>query len=439
MTSIALEILIILLLILANGLFAMAEMAIVSARKARLQQRAESGDAGAAVALELAEEPDDFMSTVQIGITLIGVLAGAFGGATIAGELAGALRRIAFLAPYSQTISVALVVLGITYLSLVIGELAPKRFALNNAEQIASRIAPLMRRLSRIAAPVAHLLSLSAEAALRVVGVREGPDQPVSEEEIRIMLQEGTEVGVFEPLEEEMVEHIFRLGDRKVAALLTPRTEIVWIDLDDPEQEIQQKITASGHSRFPVARGELDDVLGLVLAKDLLARSLAGQPVDLRSVLRPALFVPENMPALDVLQRFREERVKIALVLDEYGGLQGMVTTDDILVAITGDIPEPGKGAGAEIYRREDGSWLLGGMLPLDEFAEALQLGDLPIKEVETLGGMVMTLLGRIPVAGDRFKWRGLTFEVLDMDGRRVDKVLVTPAQPAAPPGDTGH
>lgn len=430
MAAVATEILIIFLLILANGVLAMAEMAVVSARKARLQVRADEGDTGASVALNLANEPGDFMSTVQIGITLIGVLAGAFGGATIADQIAAGLARISVLAPYSQALSVGIVVVTITYLSLVIGELAPKRLAISDPEQIASRLARPMQRLSRIFSPLSHLLSLSAGAILRLLGVREAAQAPVTEDEIKIMLEEGTEFGVFEPLEEEMVDHVFRLGDRRVSALLTPRTEVVWIDVQDSEDEIHRKVTASGHSRFPVAQGELDNVLGVVLARDLLAQSLAGQPIDLMAIRRPAPYVPETMRAFDLLETFKAARSKIALVLDEYGGIEGLVTTDDVMEAIVGDIPGLGERAKPEAIRRDDGSWLLDGHLPLDEFGELFDVAEPPGTGIDTLGGLVMALLGRIPATGDRFEWEGLSFEVLDMDGRRVDKVLVTPPEP---------
>jgi putative hemolysin len=435
MASVSFEILVILLLILVNGFLAMAELAVVSARKARLQQHANEGDSGARAALELASDPDDFLSTVQIGITLVGVLAGAFGGATIARELATVLDNIPILSPYSQVLSMTVVVLAITYFTLVLGELAPKQLAVDNAERIASRVAPAMSTLSRIASPIAHLLSLSADATLRVLGVRPSSEPPVTEEEIRIMIAQGAQTGVFEPLEEEMVEHVFRLGDRKVSVLLTPRREIVWLDVDDPPVEVQRKITASGHSRFPVAKGSLDNVLGLVLAKDLLAQSLAGQPPDPQAVLRPAPFVPESMRALDVLERFKEAHAKIALVVDEYGGVQGLVTADDILVAIVGDIPGLGEPEEAEAFRREDGSWLLDGMLALDEFQEIFGVEAPPAAGTETLGGFAMTCLGRIPMAGDQFEWGGLRFEIVDMDDHRVDKVLVVPLNSS--PSDT--
>jgi putative hemolysin len=425
MTSIAVETVIILLLILTNGFLALAELAIVSARKARLQQRANEGDMGASAALELSNDPDGFLATVQIGITLVGVLAGAFGGATIAKELASALASIPFLARYAEAISVGLVVLTITYLTLVLGELTPKRIALLNPVQTASAIAPLMRTLSRIATPIAHFLSLSAKVVLRILGMQATDEPAVTEEEIKIMIEQGTRMGVFDPVEEEMVDHIFRLADRRVSTLQTPRTEIVWLDVDDGAEEIERKITTSGRSRLPVAEGSLDNVLGLALAKDLLAQSLEGKPLDPKSVLRPAPFVPESMRALDVLDRFREGRAKIALVVGEHGGLQGLVTTADILEAIVGDIPGLGEEDEPEAVERADGSWLLDGMLPLDEFQELLQIEEMPAEGVDTLGGFVMRRLDRIPSTGDEFEWRGLRFEVVDMDKRRVDKILV--------------
>jgi putative hemolysin len=432
MGSVALEIAIILLLILVNGVFAMAELAIVSARKARLQQRADKGDAGASAALALANEPGNFMSTVQIGITLVGVLAGAFGGATIARELAQGLQNLPLLAPYSEAVSVALVVLGITYLTLVLGELAPKQIALNDRERVAAAVAPTMRGLSRIAAPLARLLSLSADGVLRILGIRPSAAPPVTEEEIKIMIEQGTRIGVFDPVEEEMVDHVFRLGDRRVSAITTPRRDILWLDVNDPPQEIQRKVVVSGYSRFPVADGSLDNLVGLALAKDLLVQSLDGEPLDLRAALRPAALVPEAMPALDVLERFREARSKIAMVVDEYGGVLGLVTAADILEAIVGDIPGLGEEDEPEVVQRADGSWLLDGMLPLDEFGEVVGLGAVSVPGIDTLGGLVMASLGRIPTAGDRFEWKGLALEVVDMDGHRVDKVLVMPLAASA-------
>jgi len=423
----AIEILFLLLLILLNGVFAMAEIAIVSARKARLQQAAEEGDAGAQAALELANAPGRFLSTVQIGITLVGIFAGAFGGATLAEQLAAGLEKSPLLRPYSDLLSVGLVVLAITYLTLVLGELAPKRIGLANAERVAAGMARPMRQLSKIASPLVRLLTWSTETVLRLLRIRPSDERPVTEEEIRILIQQGTQTGVFAPIEKMMVEHVFRLGDQKISALFTPRTEMIWLDIDEPAEVLQRKIKA-GFSRFPVARGSLDEVLGWVLTKDLLAQSISGQDLDLASVVRPPMFVPESLPALVVLEWFKETRNKAAFVVDEYGGLQGMVTVYDILEAVVGDLPDADEPA--EVVQREDGSWLLDGRLPIAEFMDLFGIKELPGGErshYQTLGGMVMTFLRRVPTAGDLFEWNGLRFEVMDMDGRRVDKMLLTP------------
>ena len=444
MRDAVLEVLAVFLLTLCNGLLAMSEIAVLSARKARLQQRAESGDKGARVALELAGTPDRFLSTVQIGITLVGILAGALGGATIADGLGVQLGRIPLLAPYSKALSVAIVVLSITYLSLVIGELVPKRLALNNAERIAASVAVPMKRLSTISAPFVSLLSFSTKAVLRLLRVQPSTEPAVTEEEVRIMIREGTQMGIFEKAERDILEHVFRLGDRRVSALMKHRTEIVWLDIDEPEEEILKKVTTSVHSRFPVARESLDNVHGVVRAKDLLNRHLSAcgerrrttAPIDLKSMLQPPLFVPENMPALQVLERFKESRSHIALVIDEYGGVQGLVTVYDVLEAIVGDIPLKGDVFEPEVVQRKDGSWLVDGILPVDEFKEIFDIKVLPGESeghFETLGGFVMKFLGRIPTSTDTFTWRGIRFEVVDMDGLRVDKVLVVPAALSKP------
>ena len=432
MSGLTLEMLFVFLLILANGLFAMAEIAILSSRKVRLQQRANEGDLRARAALELAETPNRFLSTVQIGITLIGILAGAYGGATIAHELAAQLERISFLAPYSHAISLGVVVLGITYLSLILGELVPKRLALNSPERIACALATPMRLVAVLAFPAVRLLSLSTEVVLRLLGVQPTAEPPVTEEEIKILIEQGTQAGVFEAAEQDMVERVFRLGDRHVGVLMTPRTEIVWLDVEDSSEQIQSRITSTVHSRFLVAQGALDQVLGIVHAKDLLARSLEGQPFDLKACLRQPLFVPESMRALKVLELFKQSGTHLALVVDEYGGIEGLVTLNDILEAIVGDLPSIDEAAEPPVVQREDGSWLLDGMLPVDEVKELFQLAQLPEEETgtyQTLGGMVMSHLGRIPSAADHFEWAGLRFEVIDMDGHRVDKVLVAPVE----------
>ncbi len=432
MTVILLEILLIVLLAVANGVLAMSEIAIVSARKARLQELAEDGDRRAQIALDLANEPTRFLSTVQIGITLVGILAGAVGGATIAKELGGLLSRIPLLAPYGEAIALGIVVLAIAYLSLVIGELVPKRLALANSDRVATRVAVPMRRLSTLAGPVVRLLSASTEAVLRLLGVRPSPEPPVSEDELKIMLAEATEEGVFEPSEEDMVRRVFRLGDRRVSALMTHRTDIAWLDIVDPPQEWISIITSSGYTRFPVARESLDNILGVVQAKDLLIRKLVDGPADLKPLLSPPVFVPESAPALELLSLFRESRQSMALVIDEYGGLEGLLTVYDVLEAIVGDLPEEGEAYQPEAVERRDGSWLVDGMLPIDEFREILDIDELPGEargRFDTLGGFVMAFLGRIPSAADHFEWNDWCFEVMDMDGHRVDKILVSPAR----------
>jgi len=435
MSSVMFEAVVIFLLILTNGIFAMSEIAVVSARKTRLQQWAEAGDTRARTALELANAPNQFLATIQIGITLIGILAGAFGGATLATELAAVLDDISWLAPYSQPLSLTFVVLVITYLSLIVGELVPKRLALNNPERIAAAIARPMRALSRLAYPAVHLLGLSTEFVLRALGIRPSMEPPVTEEEIRTLIEQGTQAGMFEEAEQEMVERVFRLGDRRVSAVMTPRTEIVWLDRGASVEEIRHTITTSVHSRFLVADGSLDNVLGIVHAKDLLVHCLGAQAVDLTAALQQPLYVPESMRALRVLELFKQSGTHIALVIDEYGGIQGLVTPSDILEAIVGDLPVAGEQFEPLAVQREDGSWLLDGMLSVDEFKELFDLGHLPGEDqgvYQTLAGFIIMQLGRIPVTSDHFEWEGLRIEVVDMDGNRVDKVLVTPARHAA-------
>jgi len=425
-----LEGLVVVLLIFINGIFAMSEIAVVSARKTRLRQWAEEGNAKARAALELANNPNQFLATIQIGITLVGILAGVFGGATIARELAVILSDITWLAPYSHPLSLVLVVLVITYLSLIVGELVPKRLALNNPERLAMVIAAPMQVLSRIAYPAVHLLGLSTEFLLRALGMKPSTEPPVTEEEIRALIEQGTQAGMFEEAEQEMVERVFRLGDRRVSAVMTPRTEIVWLDREASAQEIRRTIIESVHSRFLVADGSLDNVLGVVHAKDLLAHMLGEQAVNLEATLQQPLYVPESMRALEVLELFKQSGTHIALVIDEYGGIQGLVTPSDILEAIVGDLPAAGEQVEPLAMQRADGSWLLDGMLPVDEFKDLFDLGELPGEDqgiYQTLAGFVVMQLGRIPAATDSFVWEGLKIEVMDMDGNRVDKVLVTP------------
>ena len=434
MSRIAIEILIVVLLILVNGLFAMAEIAVVSARKTRLQQQAQEGDKKAQAALELANAPNQFLATIQIGITLVGIVAGAFGGATIAEELAKVLQQVPVLAPYGEAIGVAVVVLAITYLTLVVGELVPKRLGLNNPERVAARLAPFMRTLSRLASPLVRSLSLSTDLVVRLLRVQPGQEVAVSEEEISLLLEHGTRAGVFEPGEQEMVEQVFHLGDVPIKAIMTPRMDVVWLDLDNPAEEVRSVVAKAGHSRYPVARGDLDHMLGLIYAKDLLAAGLEGRPLDLEAILRPALFMPETVTALEAVERLKENHTDAALVVDEYGGLEGLLTVDDILRAIVGDISAPGGAAEPGAVQRQDGSWLLDGMLPVEKVKELLGVDSLPHEgsDYHTLGGLAMLCLERIPSPGDRFECCGWQLEVVDMDGRRVDKILAVSQGQAA-------
>ncbi|MBF2003471.1 MAG: HlyC/CorC family transporter [Synechococcales cyanobacterium C42_A2020_086] len=431
-----LEILIIVLLILANGAFAMSEMAVVSARRARLQELAEQGDRSALAALELANSPNRFLSTVQIGITLIGILAGAFGGATLANSLDHYLEQIPALSRSSDAIAFGIVVLLITYLSLIIGELVPKRLALRTPEKIAIAMAPLMRWIAIVAGPVVHLLSLSTEAVLRLLGVDSTSNEPlVTEEEIKVLVRQGAEAGMFEAAEQDMVERVFRLGDQRVTALMTPRLEVIWLDLNDPAEVNRRKMSESRHSRFPVCQDTLDNVLGVVHVTDVLSSSLSGQPIDLATLLRQPLFIPESTPALRVLELFKQSGTHIAIVVDEYGVIQGIVTLNDVMEVIIGDVPFADQPAEEDVIRREDGSWLLDGMLPIDEVKELLDVDEFPGEDrgsYQTLGGFVITQLGHIPKSSDYFEWQKFRFEVMDMDGNRVDKVLVVPPTPEA-------
>ncbi|NLX48977.1 MAG: HlyC/CorC family transporter [Methanospirillum sp.] len=407
----------------------MSELAIVSARRHRLQVHAEAGDARAGTAIELADEPNRFLSTVQIGITVIGVLSGAYGGTVFASGLADIVARVPALAPYAQSIALAAVVLLITYLTLVIGEIVPKRLALANPEAVALRVARPMQTLSLVSAPVVALLSASTDLVLRLLGAREVPGPSVTEEEVRILLQEGTSAGVFDEEEQELVDRVFRLSDRRVASLMTPRHEIVGVDLSDQMEENIARMRESGHSYFPVYRDDLDHVVGMVSVQSLWASARPGSLPDVESAIFEPLYLPESLPALKVMAQFRGAATHVALVTDEYGSVEGLLTLHDLLESIVGTLPGT-PGDEPDAVRRDDGSWLVDGLLPVAEFRERFNLPTFPGEErgyYQTLGGFVMMHLERSPVAGDRFDLDGNTFEVLDMDGNRVDKVLYTP------------
>jgi putative hemolysin len=436
MSSVASEALLIILLILVNGVFSMSELAIVSARKVRLEQWAKEGNAKARAALRLIASPTNFLSTVQIGITLIGILSGALGGATVAQTLQQSFDTVPLLQPYSKTLSFTIVVGIITYLSLVVGELVPKRLAMSNAEQIACAVAPPMRFLANIGTPVVFLLSISTEALLGLLGIQVTEESQVTEEEIKVMIAQGAESGMFEEAEHDMVERVFRLGDRPIKSLMTPRTEIDWLDVDAPFEETQREVLNSGHSRFPVARENLDNCVGIVEIKEFLNASLKGEQIDLVKVSSPPLYVAETASALSVLEQFKQSGDRVAMVTDEYGGVEGIVTLTDLLEAIVGDLPSSDRQGDPDAMQREDGSWLIDGMISSDRLREILEVEELPFEKehnYHTLGGLMMTYLRHIPMVGEHFTWDRMRFEVVDMDGNRVDKVLVNISPPLPP------
>ena len=430
--SIGFEILIIALLILGNGIFALSEMAVITARKSRLQDWVKKGNSRAKVALELAQTPNRLLSSVQIGITSIGILAGVFAGRGVAERTADYLQSLPLVGMYHQQIGLGLVVLIITFFSLVIGELVPKRLAMRHPEMIATWVALPLRLFARVSAPMVHLLSVSTEIVCRLFGKAQSEEPPVTEEEITTLVQQGTEAGVFEEKAEDMVEAVLRLGDKSARSLMTPRTQIAWLDLENSMEQIRTKISASGRSRFPVAAGSLDKVTGIVQAKDMLALTLANKPIDLNTLMQEPLFVPRTVSALELLESFKKSNKHIALVVDEYGGIEGLLTHHDILEAIAGDIPIGEKPVDPKAVKRHDGSWLLDGMLSVDEFKEIFHVETLPGEKrdaYQTLGGFVFTQMGRVPSVAESFEWHGLRFEIVDMDGKRIDKVLVMATQ----------
>lgn len=428
--SIGNELLMIFILILVNAVLAMSEAALVASRKARLQQQVGEGNKSSALAIKLIEDPNIFLSTIQIGITLIGVLAGAVGGATIAESLAAILHNIPYISEYSTSIALGIVVLSITILTIWLGELVPKRLGLNSPEKIAQVVAGPMLFLSAVFSPFIKLMSGATNFVLRLMGVNPSTEPPITEEELQVLIDQGTQAGVFEESEQDMVEGVFSLGDQRVYSLMTPRTEIVWLDINDTLEEIRQKIAECPYSRFPVRQDTLESIVGIVKSRDLLVASLFGNEIKLKEFVKPAFYIPETMFASRALEILKEKNTELLLVVDEFGGVQGLLTINDILEEIVGEM----EGAEPQATQRQDGSWLLDGMLEIDEFKEIFDLNSLPHEdEYETLSGFVMTSLGRMPQATDNFEWNNFRFEVMDMDGRRVDKVLVTalPLPPA--------
>jgi putative hemolysin len=421
--SLTTEIILILVIILVNALFVLSESSVASSRKARLQQRLNEGDRRANTVLKLIEDPNLFLATVQIGITFVSVFVGAVAGARLSQPFSTLLAGIPALTPYAESLALGLVILATTFVILVLGELVPKRIALHNPERIATLLAGPMIIVSGLFKPFVWILGRITDFVLKLLGIQPGMEPPVTEEEIQLLIDQGTQAGVFEEAEHDMVEGVFSLADQRVYSLMTPRPDIIWIDIEDSPEEIRQKIAESDVSRFPVRQGSLDTIVGIVKARDLLVPSLNGEPIVLKNLLRPAFFVPETMFASKALEILKEKGTDLLLVIDEFGALQGLLTINDILEEIVGEmeVDEP------QATQRQDGSWLLDGMLEVDEFKEIFDLPGLPHEdEYETLSGFVMVSLGRVPKPTDRFEWHGLRFEVMDMDGRRVDKVLVT-------------
>jgi putative hemolysin len=428
MNSVLLEILIILLLILLNGLFALAEIAILSARRARLLQLEAQGVRGAKAALSLSEQSTRFLSTIQSGITLIGVLAGAFGGATLADEVNTLLELVLPGWSYNQALSVFLVVALITYLSLVIGELVPKQLALINPERFATAVAPLIQVIAVITSPFVRILSISTRAIMRLISVRSERAASISETDILYILEQGAREGIFFEDEREMVEQVLDLDTRSIRTVMTPRIEIDWLDLEDPRNDIRSFVIANPQAAYPAARGSLDDVVGVIRAEDLLSQCLQGDPVNLLEILQPPLFVPESNSVLNVLQQMRNNRAHVAFVFDEYTGLEGLVTLTDILESIAGELPLADEPVDKLILPRVDGTWLVDGRVAIYELESTLDRDfqhELLDVQSQTVAGLVMALMQRIPAEGDRCTWAGVGFEVIDMDGVRIDKVLV--------------
>ena len=422
------EIAIIVFLTLLNGVFSMSELALVSSRRARLQTMAENGSAGAAAALRLLDDPSRFLSTVQIGITLVGIVSGAFGGATLGARLGGWIDTFPLLAGYGDMIGFVAVVAVITYLSIVLGELIPKRVAMRHPEPIAVAVARSMSLLSRVAAPFVWLLGASTNFALRLLGMQGEREATVTEEEIRSMILEGTEAGVFEQAEKEMIDGVLRLSDRTVRTIMIPRPDVVWLDADDDANEVIDTIRKAGHSRYPVCQGDLDEIVGIVHTRDLLEGAVTGKPFDLAKSAEKPLIIHDGAPILKLLDTMKATGLHTAMVVDEYGSIEGLVSMTDILEAIAGDLPEAGEAPDVPVVRRDDGSLLVEGWMPVDEFEETIGVRDLrDAGDFHTVAGFVLHAIGRIPKAGESFEHSGYRFEVVDMDERRIDKILVSP------------
>lgn len=423
-------ILTVLFLIILNGFLAMAEIAIVSARKSKLQHLINEGDKKTQLALDLANTPNKFLSTVQVGITLIAVFAGAFGEATIAGNLSKYIDTIPLLNPYSDSLSFLIVVILITYLSIVIGELVPKRIALSNPEKIASFVAKPMNILSSITAPIVSLLTYSTDWILKIFRLKPSLDKGISEDEIRLLIQEGARIGIFNIAEKDIVERTFLLSDKKVSTLMTPRKDIVWFNINSSFKVIQNKISKHAYSNYPVCNDSLDKVVGVVRTESILIDFLKKEKINIKYFLQKPLYIPESADGLKLLEMFKKTGIHMALVIDEYANIQGLISLSDIVSAIVGDVPTFGELEETGFKKRNDGTWLIDGLLSTDDFKQLFNIKKLSGDRsgtYQTIGGFVMYRFGHIPVPGDKIKWEDYYFEVIDMDGNRIDKILVIP------------
>jgi len=424
------DIILLLLLILLNGLLAMSEIAVVSSRKSRLQKLADDGSPGARTALELNSEPSAFLSTVQVGITTVGILSGAIGESALADPLTAWLMNVPLLQPYARALSLSFVVVLLTYFSVVVGELVPKRLGLLAPESVASIIASPMTLFSRVARPLVWLLSSSSSLIMRLIGARPSAEAPVTNDEINVLMEQGAEAGVFHESEQAIVSNVLRLDEQRIGAIMTHRNDIYVLDLAAPENEIRACLSESPYTRIVVCRDGLEHIVGILRTADLLKSALAGETLDIERSLRPPLFVPEGVTTTHLLESFRKARQQCALIVDEYGELQGLVTLTDVLASIVGDVPSSDSEEAEDIVARDDGSWLSDGSVPIERLKSAIEVEeDFPGEDenaYNTLGGLVMFVLGRIPVVPDSFEVAGFRFEVVDMDKNRVDKVLIS-------------
>jgi putative hemolysin len=419
------EVLVILVLILFNGFFALSEMALVSAKRSRLQAAAEQGRTGAKSAIALTEDPTTLLSAIQIGITLITIFTGLYSGATFAAPLAGTLTHYGVPPEYAAEIAYAIVVLIVTFISLIIGELVPKRVALLHAETLALRVAPIMRLFATFTAPLVWLLRVSVNAVLKIVPVSAAPQGAVTEDDVRALLAEGTRAGVFLASERRLVEGVLALADRKVGSIMIPRQDVIWLDLDEPIETLWQQAKSSGHARFLVAREKFENLLGMITLANL-SEAVHRGVLDPDRDLEPPLHIPDSISVLQLLDQFQKSSTHLAVVTDEYGEIEGITTPIDILKAIAGELPELGSRERPEALQREDGTWLIDGHLSIEELQRRLNRRDMVGRDYHTVAGFVLARLGRIPRAGDTLTWRDLKIEIVDMDGVRIDKILLS-------------